>query len=268
MIVAGVCVLRKGSGVAQIGISEFTFGFAFLREQVNLQDIVGYPALPSLSAENSLGWDAAITPTEGTVIFYQFKMSEYLSHGNSKHVEDGMYSSYYRFFLHPDGGNRQHRLLKDLGDTLAPTYYVAPEVPTEALFSAAYQTETVITSSRLIPLIECPAVSATDVEKHYITYAPGTTEFTFHSEPKRRVGSVFGRELPQLYKELLDRRQKLDEAFVHSFLRKARSIASIPQEVAKTETANVEESSLGQLARFMAANFGVITAVIAENSSS
>lgn len=250
--------------MAQIGISEFTFGFAFLREQLALQDIAGYPVLPSLSAESAFGWDAAITPTEGTVIFYQFKMSDYLEHGNSLHVSDGTYASYYRFYLHDDSDYRQHRLLKALADTLAPTYYVAPEVTTEALFSAAYSAGTVSENSRIIPLLECDDIAVGDPEQHYITYATGDTNFTFHSEPHTKQGSVNGRQLRDLYRKLLMKREPLTHDFVGSFLEKARSISS---KAAPSQDMAKADLNMSHIAQFMAANFGVATVVIAERTS-
>ena len=44
-----------------IGISEFTFGFAFLYESTmaNWNDLVAAPVLPSLQQEQNEGWDAS-----------------------------------------------------------------------------------------------------------------------------------------------------------------------------------------------------------------
>ena len=61
-----------------IGISEFTFGYAFLFDLTlaNWGDITAAPILPSLQQENNLGWDASL-PMQGIPYFYQFKLTEF-----------------------------------------------------------------------------------------------------------------------------------------------------------------------------------------------
>jgi hypothetical protein len=51
--------------MALTGISEFTFGFAFLSEQANRNwPLKAVPILPSLQQEADEGWDAKL-PTDG-----------------------------------------------------------------------------------------------------------------------------------------------------------------------------------------------------------
>src|SRR5262249_57938047 len=61
------------------GISEFTFGYAFLYEQTqrNWTNLKAVPILPSLQQEANLGWDAHL-PTQAADFYYQFKLSDYL----------------------------------------------------------------------------------------------------------------------------------------------------------------------------------------------
>jgi len=73
--------------MAEIGISEFTFGYAFLyeRTQANWGDLKAAPVLPSLQREEKEGWDARL-PLNGTDFYYQFKLSEYLKRSNATHA--------------------------------------------------------------------------------------------------------------------------------------------------------------------------------------
>ena len=58
--------------MAEIGISEFTFGYAFLYEQTraNWGGLTAAPVLPSLQQEEEQGWYAHL-PLEGTDFYYQ-----------------------------------------------------------------------------------------------------------------------------------------------------------------------------------------------------
>ena len=66
--------------MAIIGISEFTFGFAFLYEQTVAKwgRLTAAPILPSLFQEAQDPWDAHL-PVSGTDYYFQFKLSDYLS---------------------------------------------------------------------------------------------------------------------------------------------------------------------------------------------
>lgn len=76
------------------GISEFSFGFAFLFEQTNRNwaNLTAAPILPSLQQEADTGWDARL-PLNATDFYYQFKLSDYLWNGNAKYIQDGTYNS-------------------------------------------------------------------------------------------------------------------------------------------------------------------------------
>jgi hypothetical protein len=59
--------------MVEIGISEFTFGYAFLYEQTqaNWSDLKAALVLPNLQQEELQGWDARL-PLTGTDFYYQF----------------------------------------------------------------------------------------------------------------------------------------------------------------------------------------------------
>jgi hypothetical protein len=97
--------------MAPLGISEFTFGYAFLYEQThaNWGKLKAVPVLPSLQQEKAAGWDAHL-PLVGTDYYYQFKLSEYPRRSNAKYISDKTYSGpYYRLSLHRKDGNHGTR---------------------------------------------------------------------------------------------------------------------------------------------------------------
>ena len=88
--------------MASIGISEFTYGYAFLYEQThaNWGNLKAAPILPSLQQEPEQGWDAHL-PTHATDFYYQFKLTDCLSRRNASFTADGTYGGpYYRIALH------------------------------------------------------------------------------------------------------------------------------------------------------------------------
>lgn len=188
-----------------LGISEFTFGFAFLHEQVanNWGNLVAAPILPSLQKENDLGWDAHL-PVTGTDFYYQFKLSDYLSRSNANYIRDKTYAtSYYRLALHKHDSNRQHQRLRLHSLSHPDTYYVAPEVHALDDFNNAYLSKQLTQRSRLIPIAGCKDI--TDTKQHYITFQQGNANWIEHSEMVRHEESFSGRDLSAIYHKALER---------------------------------------------------------------
>ena len=126
--------------MADLGISEFTFGYAFISEQIRKKwgNIVSVPIFPSLIKERGLGYDVEL-PLEGKTCYYQFKTSELLKSANSKFIRDGTYTGeYYRIKLHKMFNNNQHRMLWKLSQKEKNTYYVAPECTDLKAFNYAF----------------------------------------------------------------------------------------------------------------------------------
>ena len=191
--------------MVDLGVSEFTFGFAFLHEQANRSwnSLRGVPLLPSLQDETAVGWDAMI-PTRGKNYYYQFKLSDFLVRGNAKYIFNRSYTSpYFRIRLHKFNFNQQHRVLwehaKQLGNE--HTYYVSPEITSQLQFKNAYLNHNVSDFSRLIPLRSCRNYSSNDEEQHYITYQPNNSRFLQHSEIYIGKGSFSGKEIGEVYKQ-------------------------------------------------------------------
>ena len=210
--------------MASAGISEFSFGFAFLHEQTvrNWTQLVAAPVLPSLRREADEGWDARL-PTRGIDFYYQFKLSDCLERSNAKFIRDGSYNDpYYRISLYRRNNSAQHNRLIYHSNRNTHTYYVAPEVRTEEEFNRTFLSSRVMDNSRLIPLARCRRI--TDSEQHYITFQPGDSSWMQHSEPTRRKDSVRGEEVEKLYRESSKKWQKIDEEFAVGVYSRAAEI--------------------------------------------
>jgi len=199
--------------MAETGISEFTFGYAFLYEQTqrNWAGLKAVPILPSLKQEQDLGWDAHL-PTQAADFYYQFKLSAFLERRNSKYIKDGVYNTpYYRVSLYRRDNNLQHSRLRVHCQTHPNTYYVAPEFSTSTDFQAAFFARNVTENSRLIPVTACDDID--DAEQHYLTYIPGSTEWRQHSKAKPPRHSRSGKQLEALYRETQPRWRAVDDTF-------------------------------------------------------
>lgn len=184
-----------------IGISEFSFGYAFLYEQTvdNQNRLRAAPILPSLQQEAEVGWDARL-PIFGTDYYYQFKLSDYLSRSNASFIRDGTYAGpYYRIAIHRNHSNRQHQRLKELSRDNPNTFYVAPEFDSIDEFNSAFLDRNITSQSRLIPLTECKEID--DSEQHYITYQRNDEDWILHSNKKFHRKSVFGKNILNFYEK-------------------------------------------------------------------
>ncbi len=195
------------------GVSEFTFGFAFLYEQTvsNWGSLVAAPILPSLRQEATDAWDARL-PLRGTDFYYQFKVSEFLQRGNAAHIKNGTYAGpYFRFWIDRRYGSRQHNRLVLHASGHPDTYYVAPEFVGLEDFNAAFLGGQMTPNSRLIALSDCRAIS--DDKHHCITYKEGDGGFHFHSTPERHEKSFRGREMQELFNASRGRWRAIDRRF-------------------------------------------------------
>jgi len=209
--------------MAIVGISEFTFGFAFLYEQTHAHwgNMKAAPVLPSLIQEQQQGWDANL-PLNGTDFYYQFKLSDHLSRSNAKFIADGTYNGpYYRIALHRKNNNQQHQRLRDHVVENPQTYYVAPEFNALEHFNSSFLAHDITARSRLIALSDCEDVA--DESQHFITYQEGVLGHHFHSDAKRREKSYFGRDMEKLYDESRPDWKTVDRNFAENMFEKARA---------------------------------------------
>jgi hypothetical protein len=211
--------------MAQIGISEFTFGYAFLFEQThaNWAGLTAAPVLPSLQQEQDAGWDAHL-PLAGTDFYYQFKLSDYLSRSNASYIADGTYATpYYRISLHRRNGSQQHRRLRQLSLVNPHTYYVAPEFNSIEHFNSRFLARQVTADCRIIPVNVCEDI--TDNEQHCITFRPGDPSWGFHSERNWHERSHRGGELGEIYGQTKSRWRLIDLHFAEGLFEQTRDFA-------------------------------------------
>jgi len=203
----------SGGQVALTGISEFTFGYAFLFEQThkNWQGLSAAPVLPSLQKEADEGWDAHL-PTNGTDFYYQFKLSDYLWRRNAKYIQDGTYQApYYRISLHRRENNRQHQRLRSHSHHHVHTYYVAPEFSGLTQFNSSFLARQITDASRLIPVNQCQDI--TDGDQHYISFQTGDQAWHEHSERRSHEYSETGKTIESLYRKSQEEWKTIDRGF-------------------------------------------------------
>ncbi len=214
--------------MASIGISEFTFGYAFLYEQTsaNWGGLRAAPILPSLRKEHEEGWDAHL-PVSATDFYFQFKLTDYLSHGNASFIADGTYAGpYYRLAFHRKNNNRQHQRLRGHSVANPHTYYVAPEFNSIDDFNAAFLGQQLTNESRIIPIEDCDDVF--DADQHYITFQPSQVDWIQHSEKKRHERSFTGRDMRRIYRDSDKDWKRVDRAFaMELFDRTAEVVAAV-----------------------------------------
>lgn len=226
--------------MAEVGISEFTFGFAFLYEQTQSYwgNLRAVPVLPNLQQEEEKGWDAHL-PLNGIDFYYQFKLSDYLSRFNAKYISDGTYTTpYYRFWLHQRNNNRQHQRLRQHCQANPNTFYVAPEFNSIEDFNDSFLTRQVASRSRIIPLNGCPDIF--DNDHHCVTFQKGDQSWILHSEPRKQERSFTGDDLNALYKESRHTWQRIDLLFAERLLEKTREVAR--RSLMEAETGQVHEA--------------------------
>jgi hypothetical protein len=265
-----------------IGVSEFTYGFAFLFEQVdaNWLGVAAAPILPSLQTEQMTGWDVSI-PLFGVPFFYQFKIPEYLSASHATYIGDGTYGGpYYRIDLHRRENNRQHRLLKTLANAWPNTFYAAPEVNTQNEFTAQFLAQTLVDASRLIPVVDCDDIAPGDGAQHRITFQPGSAEWIFHSESHRKSVSYIGRaSLRDLYIGSRKGWARLDERYAEDLLSRIlalrngatsyRFISSRQRSgTLRTNLPDARITAFARVADVLAAEFGVSMLILGDGDLS
>lgn len=204
-----------------LGISEFTFGYAFLFEQTQRSwgGLKAAPVLPSLVQEAGLGWDAML-PTAAADFYFQFKMAERMVRASALHAAFGI--PHFRFGLHRRDGSRQHRNLWEHAQAHPDTFYVAPEIKDAGAFNNAFLGNGVTDSSRLVRVSSCPQLAEGDTEQHYVLYAPGR-EAEFRSESRGRVSSFAGQGISEIYGGGRRRMRRVDSQFALDLLRVAEA---------------------------------------------
>jgi hypothetical protein len=263
--------------MANLGISEFTFGYAFLFEQTRKSwgKVKSIPIFPSLIKEKKVGWDVHL-PLKGKDFYYQFKLSEFLSRRNSKFIKDGTYSSpYYRIKLHRMYFNLQHRMLRKLSQINGDTYYVSPECTDIKVFNQAFLNGQVTNYSRLIPLKNCDPYDADDKKQHYITYQQGDLGFHQHSDKSERKKSVLGEDLQSLQEESKINWKSINDNFANGVLNNSLQVlkefegnGAIPYDSEELKEHKLEtiDDKLSFSANILWVTLGIAMIIVVENN--
>lgn len=196
-----------------IGFSEFSFGFAFLEEQLfrYRSGMRCAPILPSLREEAVQGFDAHL-PARGIDFYYQFKISDYLWRKNATYLSDGTYSMpYYRFWV----DTAQHQRLFRLAQHKHYTFYVAPRMRNRETFDNAFLTNTVTPRSVLVPVHDCGKINDTG---HCITVPENSRGWKFHSEAKHFESEINGEELEGFIEKSRQHWQSIDDKFANKLV--------------------------------------------------
>jgi hypothetical protein len=259
-----------------VGISEFTFGYAFLFEQTQRDwaNLRAAPVLPSLKQEEEEGWDARL-PLVGTDYYYQFKLSDYLFRPHARYIKDGTYTEpYHRISLHRRENNKQHQRLKALASTNPNTFYVAPEFSGLDVFNQYFLSRQISERTRLIPVNRCQAHE--DGDQHYITFQTGNKNWKEHSKTVNHQESVLGKEIESEYAQSREAWKTVNQDFAEEiFVDKVATIRrSLEHERYRdTSVANLldiapnERTTVGYLRRsaeLLSVFFGVVLIVVGE----
>lgn len=229
-----------------LGISEFTFSFAFLHEHLNSnwQDIRAVPCLPSLRLENTIGYDANIIEN-GTIFFYQFKTSKYKirpSLSDDDLADEQYYPPYYKFYLNPSQNYNQHHLLFHLAVDFPDTYYVAPCLNSKYEFSRAFFNYQIMNNSRRVQLgsLEIPEGD----RNHFITYRTMVDEPRIWSKKGKPIKMKNYTTIEDFYKSSTSRWRLIDHEY---FLMKLPAIQRIGQKYLNTRFKKSFEKKMNNL---------------------
>jgi len=221
-----------------LGISEFTYGFAFLYEQTRAKwdNLKAVPITPSLAQEGgrggveSQGWDARLQLKKGSDFYFQFKMSDYLLDSRAKYFNQGPgIGPYYRFALHRKNNYLQHKSLRELSKKEKNVFYVAPEFsPSIYRASNVQRMESLNTiflngevteNSRLIPVSQCNDYAIDDPEQHHMIYRKDFRARIYSDHPFDVEKSYRGKKLEKLYRNHSGRFSDINDDFILNLFR-------------------------------------------------
>ena len=204
------------------GFSEFSYGFAFTHEYVNLNPgLKAAPELPSLIKEAETGYDLKLD-YKGHPKYFQFKLSTYLDRRNALHWPSHHRSHYrVRISTRPKS-NRftatdQHSRLKRLSTNVDDVFYVAPKFHSEDEFNFFFVQGRITENSLWAPLKELPWIS--DHSAHYMTFTKDDGQLWWHSEAIQLEGHFLAEEHSSSTRELVT----IDEAFYRDLRSKLRA---------------------------------------------
>lgn len=248
--------------MADIGVSESTFQFAFLHEWLNEHRgfAMRCPLLPSTNQEARLGGFDAHVPLRGIDYYFQFKKSDFMSGVRSRYYP--LYRCrYYAFELRMKGGFKQHNDLCSLAnDYLNTVFYVAPQFENESQFNTHFACNRIVENSKFVPLRQCREYRGYDVNlNHFISYLQQSNAFIQHSEASEGE-SYNGRQIIDEIKHRLSARNPEEYLSEEYF---AKLMSSLRQRYGELsgEIETHKGSILESFAKYMFLKFGLLLVI-------
>lgn len=206
--------------------SEFSYGYALIDELVNWHGVPlqAAPILPSLYAEGRIGggYDVMLD-SPGVPLFIQFKVPEYLDHGNSSEFRAGLMTlPYYRMSITPRAVSNQHQLLLDLEALNNEVRYASPIFHTQAELNDKYFLGRIWEDSLWMAPSTIGALP--DDDEHVVVYQSNTVHH-FCSEPRVLDAKSDGQELlTSLEKRLSQASSDVTDVLVEKLFLQMRSL--------------------------------------------
>jgi len=164
--------------------TESTFSFAYTHDLIKKIGLLTVPEFISQQEEALRGYDVKIIWK--VPMFFQFKVSDFLSKRNAAEANLFQTMPYYRFKLHRDGKRsdvyNQHNLLVNLNRTHPNVYYSAPAFHKKYQLNQFFKNSQVTDNSVLFKPIQMG--NGWKTVNHKVVYNSSRNKCYFLSEPK------------------------------------------------------------------------------------
>lgn len=167
-------------------ISEFSYGYVVTEELIRGVGIplTAAPVFPSLIDEGRQGGYDVKLDFQGTPLFLQFKLSDYINIKNCRVQEfkKGLFNQpFYRMHLRSSRYSNQHQLLIDLENLHPAVYYVAPTFHEVSELNKAYVQKKILKQSVFISPSAIGQLP--DKKEHHIAFQFSGNDAYFLSTP-------------------------------------------------------------------------------------
>lgn len=228
--------------------SEFQYGYSATSQLENRfkKYLIKPPHLPSLIEEGKVGYDLEL-PSNGNPIFFQFKLSKYLSQRNAKQWNH--YNlPYYRFKIWPKSKSNQHNELISLSQRKLYVFYCSPIFYKRIDYFRFHMSNSILQNSKITPCLMLPRISGN--AKHCICYDQNGSNTQFFSKSDKipddnDLEGIFGKILEEKEGKML-----IDEKFPHRLLDKIK--------ITLFESTSQDDSDDGKYLEFYESYFKII----------
>jgi hypothetical protein len=176
--------------------SEFSYGYAAVREIERMENAIEAPEFPSLYKEGQEGGGYDVRINFGIPLFIQFKLVEQLVRKSAKHYKL-LGVPYYKMPIR-SGKYKQHKMLVDLQSSGENVFYLAPEFHLTAELNHYYLNNKVIENSAAFSPKDIGYIK--DNEYHYVIFQKESDSGYFCSSTPKEIKKY---ELSKSLKEVL-----------------------------------------------------------------